>query len=179
MRASILTHVDQPFGQDGTGQDGDEDGSDGSSRLAAAVTAGADRPAGTPTASSWVVISVDPEARARTAEGDLVTLTGRTRDDLVGRRLADCLHPDDAAQAAHLLADPGTQRRPLRVTNRFVHPDGTEVWAESVLISRSTVDGDDEVVLVAMPQAGAAPCSTRRHRRRSGEPPAALAEPAG
>lgn len=125
------------------------------------------------------MISVDPQARARTAEGDLVTLTGRTRDDLVGRRLADCLHPDDAVQAALLLAGPAPHRRPLRVTNRFVHPDGTEVWVESVLISRSTVDGDDEVVLVAMPRAGATTCAPRRRGRSAAGPPVAPAEPTG
>ncbi|MGC8463543.1 MAG: PAS domain-containing protein [Acidimicrobiales bacterium] len=108
--------------------------------------------------SSWVVISVDPEARARTAEGDLTALTGRTRDDLVGRRLVDCLHPDDAEQAALLLGGTRPRHHPLRLTNRFVHPDGTEVWAESVLISRSTVDGDDELLLVAMPRATTSTC---------------------
>ena len=153
-RASILTGVEKP-----SGQDGDEDGHAGGRRPTAAVATEEVGASGPWKASSWVVISVGPEARARTAEGDLAALTGRTRDDLVGRQLADCLHPDDAAQAALLLTGSGPRPRPLRVTNRFVHPDGTEVWAESVLIRRSTVDGDDEVVLVAMPRAATATCA--------------------
>jgi PAS domain S-box-containing protein len=173
-RASILTDVERPCGQDG-----DADGRDGSGRPARAG-ATVEARAGEPwRAASWVVISVDPEARARTAEGDLVTLTGRTRDDLVGRRLVDCLHPDDAARAELLLTGTGRRRHPLRVTNRFVHPDGTEVWAESVLISRSTADGDDDVVLVAMPRSATAICPPLRSGRRAHVPPAVPIEPAG
>jgi len=150
-RAQVDTHpVERP-----RRQDGDDSGHDSGGRPPTTVSTVPQSAVRAGPTSSWVVISVDPEARARTAEGDLATLTGRTRDDLVGRRVVDCLHPDDADQAALLLGGTGPRHHPLRVTNRFVHPDGTEVWAESVLISRSTVDGDDELlVLEAVLDAG-------------------------
>lgn len=154
-RAQVDTHpVERP-----RRQDGDDSGHDSGGRPPTTVSTAPEGAVRAGPTSSWVVISVDPEARARTAEGDLATLTGRTRDDLVGRRVVDCLHPDDADQAALLLGGTGPRHHPLRVTNRFVHPDGTEVWAESVLISRSTVDGDDELLLVAMPRATTSTCA--------------------
>ena len=67
-------------------------------------------------------------------------MVGRTRDEIVGRRWLDFVHPEERG---HTWASSGmVLERPIQFERRYIHADGTTVWAT---VTVSTVrDGSGE-----------------------------------
>lgn len=69
----------------------------------------------------------------------LAMICGRSAEDLVGRRIGDITHPDDAGAADELLSELLAGRRgSYQIESRFLHRSGHEVWVE---LTVSTVRG--------------------------------------
>lgn len=75
-----------------------------------------------------------PAFRFEYLGGAVTAITGRSREDLYAnpRSVLKAIHPDDAGLVKQLMADPVALRRRLRkaLLIRWLHPDGTIVWAE-------------------------------------------------
>jgi len=84
-------------------------------------------------------------------EGKSRELTGRSPDEMVGTRLIDYIHADSSSDTVtmwlSILAEgPGATRSSRRC---YVHPDGTELWAEAAYLNRLTPDGGGSILMVA------------------------------
>jgi diguanylate cyclase (GGDEF)-like protein/PAS domain S-box-containing protein len=95
--------------------------------------------------SSDVIAVLDGDATVRFASPSVERLFGYPPESLVGTRLLDVLHPDDAAEATAFLSglagEPGAT---ARVAWRLRHPDGSWLNVESVatnLLSEPNVAG--------------------------------------
>jgi diguanylate cyclase (GGDEF)-like protein/PAS domain S-box-containing protein len=89
--------------------------------------------------ASDLVTVVDPDTTVRYQTPSSRHVLGREPDEMVGRRLLDCLHPDDAAAALDYLQDafanPGDTQR---VEWRLRHADGR--WVPVETLARNLTD---------------------------------------
>jgi diguanylate cyclase (GGDEF)-like protein/PAS domain S-box-containing protein len=101
--------------------------------------------------AAWMVIRTDSLGVVLDAEGKVEEITGRTRDEVIGRRPIEFMHPDSMRDIAPLWMTlleegPGATRSSRRC---FVHPDGTHLWAEWTYINRLDADGGGDVLSLA------------------------------
>jgi diguanylate cyclase (GGDEF)-like protein/PAS domain S-box-containing protein len=98
----------------------------------------------------WMVETLNRRAMVLTVEGDVEHLVGRSAEEVVGRAHTDLLHAESVSDAQQswtdLLSRPGATRLSRRC---FVHPDGTQVWAECTLVNRIDRNGQGDVLLIA------------------------------
>jgi len=71
-------------------------------------------------------------------------LTGLTAEQAMGHGWQAALHPDDRGKAASGFADAVNEQREFRTEFRWLRPDGTVVWVDS--IGRPELDGRGEMV---------------------------------
>jgi len=60
-------------------------------------------------------------------------IVGRTRDDLLGRRMQDLTHPDDVAANLVLFEQAIASGEPFEIEKRYVRPDGSLVWVNNTV----------------------------------------------
>jgi diguanylate cyclase (GGDEF)-like protein/PAS domain S-box-containing protein len=96
----------------------------------------------------WILCRLTSDARILEVEGKVVELTGRTVEQVLGSTPLDLLHPDTTGDSVAmwwpLITTPGGTARSRRC---FLHPDGTEVWAECTYLNRLTDGGKGGDVL--------------------------------
>jgi len=97
------------------------------------------------------IVEADSDGRLLRVNPRFCALLGYGEQDLVGRRLAEFLHPDDVA------ADTEAMRRLLarevdatRRDNRYVHRSGTTVWASVSVAPVRAEDGAPRYVVAVL-----------------------------
>lgn len=91
---------------------------------------------------------VDLHGRYLAVNDQYCRLLGRSREDLLGLGLAEVNHPDSHQGDMDAIRDLASGKLLLYVTEKkYVHPDGTEVWAR--LTARKVVDDKGEPCFLA------------------------------
>ena len=73
------------------------------------------------------------DGRFVSVNGHFCELVGRTRNDLLGLRLSDIVHPDELDAQAASASRVAASREPVTEERRFVHTNGRVVWAASTI----------------------------------------------
>jgi diguanylate cyclase (GGDEF)-like protein/PAS domain S-box-containing protein len=98
----------------------------------------------------WMLCRFRADGTPLEAEGKVVELTGRTAEEVLALNPLDLFHPDATADVVALwerLTSVGGATATAR--RCFLHPDGTEVWAECMYLNRLTAEGQGDVLLIA------------------------------
>jgi PAS domain S-box-containing protein len=74
------------------------------------------------------IASVGPDERIVLVNDRFCEILGRTRADLLTKRIRDITHPDDVAQSMRLFDDTRTEGRSYTMEKRYLRPDGSIVW---------------------------------------------------
>ena len=88
------------------------------------------------------MVILDMDIRALRVNNALCEIFGRTRAELLGRRLDDLSHPDDRGDS-ELVKEvllSGVQKHHLR-EKRYIHADGHTIWAEVAVSLVTDADG--------------------------------------
>jgi diguanylate cyclase (GGDEF)-like protein/PAS domain S-box-containing protein len=119
----------------GAGHDWSLSGAGSTGDLTARLAAFLDAPTG--------LVLMDIENGLHDANHAFAAMLGRTREELACHGLRALTHPDDVDIAGgaivDLLAAPGMQ--PVTFTKRYLHADGTAVWADGVMSVIRGADG--------------------------------------
>lgn len=87
-----------------------------------------------------------PEGRFQRVNDELCRMLGRTREDLLRSGIQDVTHPDDLENTLKAVEQLRTTGGPVSIDKRYVRPDGTVVFANSI-VSRIDSDGGPPSVL--------------------------------
>lgn len=90
--------------------------------------------------------TVDLEGRWRDANPALQQMLGYSADELEGRPLSECVHPDDVEPRVDPSTGSGIPARERRL--RLIHRDGSAVLAQGALIEVCDALGEPEFLLV-------------------------------
>lgn len=93
-------------------------------------------------APTGMTIARSPDLTLIDVNASFCAMVDRTRDELIGRTIAEITHPDDARRP---IALPLADDDPLRLETRYVRGDGEVVWAR---VSLTALDGGDGEGLV-------------------------------
>jgi PAS domain S-box-containing protein len=74
------------------------------------------------------IASVGPDERIVLVNDRFCEILGRTREDLLSKRIRDITHPDDVARSVKLFHDAQVDGRAYTMEKRYVRPDGSIVW---------------------------------------------------
>ncbi|WP_460867065.1 putative bifunctional diguanylate cyclase/phosphodiesterase [Rhodococcus aerolatus] len=96
--------------------------------------------------SSDLVVVCSPGSSISWATPSAAAVLGRDPATLVGTRFTDLVHPDDRADAAHLLATDGGEHVDLRL--RLLRHDGRAIHVEGTVAG--LLDGDDDELVVTV-----------------------------
>jgi diguanylate cyclase (GGDEF)-like protein/PAS domain S-box-containing protein len=100
---------------------------------------------------SWLFGRLDPLGRIVEIDGKVAELTGRAAGDVVGLTPLELLHPDCCQDSVALWVDLLGRAGATATSRRcFLHPDGTEVWAELSYVNRLAGDGTGDIVWLAV-----------------------------
>ncbi len=97
--------------------------------------------------SSEVITVVDPELRIQWQSPTVARVLGTGAGETSGRRLSECVHPDDVRTLEHQLATAIRRPGPVRFTARFRHAQGHWCHLETIAESRLTDPALQGVVL--------------------------------
>ena len=86
------------------------------------------------------VAQSDLEGRIELANPRFCEITGSSASDLVGRRMLDLTHPDDATENARLFNALVADGTPFQIEKRYLRPDGSAVWVSNQV---SLIHDDD------------------------------------
>ncbi|HET8695920.1 MAG TPA: ATP-binding protein [Gammaproteobacteria bacterium] len=74
------------------------------------------------------IASVHPDERIALVNDRFCEIVGRTREQLLGKRIRDITHPDDVTRSVQLFEDAKKDGRSYTAEKRYVRPDGSIVW---------------------------------------------------
>src|SRR5262249_52732776 len=74
------------------------------------------------------IASVSADERIQLVNDRFCEILGRTREDLLTKRIRDITHPDDVSQSLRLFHDAQRDGRAYTMEKRYVRPDGSIVW---------------------------------------------------
>lgn len=77
-----------------------------------------------------VLVRTDPAGVLTNVSGAIEWALGWSAQDLIGKRMADLVHPDDVAKVAEAARKPGSA--PQMILGRLRHKDGSYRWIQSV-----------------------------------------------
>ncbi len=83
--------------------------------------------------SAGGICETDLEGRIVRVNDRYCQIVGRTRDDLLGRRMQDLTHPDDIAANLVLFQQAAVSGEPFEIEKRYVRPDGSVVWVNNTV----------------------------------------------
>ena len=75
------------------------------------------------------IASVGVDERISLVNDRFCEILGRTREELLSKRIRDVTHPDDASPSVELFRAAQQDGRPYTMEKRYVRPDGSIVWA--------------------------------------------------
>jgi PAS domain S-box-containing protein len=75
-------------------------------------------------------------------------LIGRAREEILGRHIQDCIHPDDLAPTVDAFIQVIESGAPAVVEQRYMRADGTDVWISNTVSVAREEAGDPQYVLV-------------------------------
>ena len=87
------------------------------------------------------IAETDLSGRFVTVNDRYCEILGRTRDDVLGRRIQDFTHPDDLPRNVTLFGNMVRHGEPFQIEKRYLRPDGSPVWV-SVTVNLIRVPGD-------------------------------------
>jgi PAS domain S-box-containing protein len=88
------------------------------------------------------IASVQADERIALVNDRFCEIVGRTREELLGKRIRDITHPDDVAQSVQLFANAKRDGRSYTMEKRYVRPDGSIVWVSIDVSSLSIGRGE-------------------------------------
>ena len=95
------------------------------------------------------ICHLDLDGKYTYVNGRHLELTGRSRDELLGRDWSACLHPDDRATIGGAWGKPGVMASALVAEYRFVRPDGQLTQVLGELRDELDVSGQVQGYLIA------------------------------
>jgi diguanylate cyclase (GGDEF)-like protein/PAS domain S-box-containing protein len=98
----------------------------------------------------WILGRTNVTSTILEIEGKVLELTGRTAEEVIGLTPVDLMHPDSCGDSVAmwwtLIAAGGNTATSRRC---FLHPDGTEVWAECTYLNRLGESGKHDILWMA------------------------------
>src|SRR5690606_26767665 len=98
----------------------------------------------------WILGRLDANSAILEIEGKVRELIGRPPAEVIGQSPVDLMHPDSTGDSVslwwRLMREPGSTATSRRC---FVHPDGTEIWAEQTYLNRFGPEGKGDVLWMA------------------------------
>ncbi|MCB8819466.1 PAS domain S-box protein [Microvirga rosea] len=91
---------------------------------------------------------VDSNGRFVEVNDELCRILGRSREELLGCRISDVTHVDDAIPSLSAVAQTLETGEPATLDKRYLRPDGTAVWANSSVTRLSRLADQSSNLLV-------------------------------
>jgi PAS domain S-box-containing protein len=96
------------------------------------------------------IVEADLSGRLARVNARYCQIVGRGADELVGMHMKELIHPDDWPANLALLTDMDANGGSFEIENRYVRPEGQQVWVTKAVARVPGVDADDPGAVLAV-----------------------------